>query len=78
MKLSDQIREVILSCGLSRYRIALQAKVPESSLSRFLAGEHGLTTDTLDRIAELLRIEINWRGPRKALLDRHGLRRNKP
>ena len=75
MRLSDQIRRAIKSCGLSRYRIAAEADVAESSLSRFLAKEHGLTTETLDRIAEVLGLEVVCRGPRKGLVARYGSER---
>jgi hypothetical protein len=72
MKLSDQIRSSITSCGLSSYRIAVEAEVAESSLSRFLAEEHGLTTETLDRIGKVLGLEIISHGPNKALLKQFG------
>ncbi len=75
MRLSEQIRKAINSCGLSRYRIAIEANVEQASLSRFMAKEHGLTTDTLDKIAEVLRIDLVCQGPRKALLKKHGVER---
>lgn len=68
--MSDQVRDAIDASGLSRYRIAKEADVPESSLSRFMAGE-GIGSETLDRIAELLRLELRMRGPRADLLRKH-------
>lgn len=72
MALSDSIRDAIDQCGLSRYRIAAEAGVEESSLSRFMAKEHGLTTETLDRIATVLRIELVCHGPAQELLRAYG------
>ena len=73
MRLSDQIRKAINGCGLSRYRIAAESGVEESSLSRFMAKEHGLTTDSLDKIADVLRLELVCSGPRPALLRKYGI-----
>jgi transcriptional regulator with XRE-family HTH domain len=55
---SDQLRDLILSCGTSRYALARQVGVSESALSRFMAGKQGLTLATLDKLADVLGIEI--------------------
>ena len=55
---SDQIRQVIERSGLTRYRIAQETGIEESTLSRFMSGEHGLSTATLDKLAELLDLEV--------------------
>ena len=57
MTLSDQVRKVIESCGMTRYRIAQETIVSQSTLSRFMAG-HAVTSDTLDALAELLGLRI--------------------
>ena len=67
-RLSRQIREAIASSGLTRYRIAEEAGVAQSTLSRFMAGEGGLTLDTLDRIAEVLRLSLVCKGPTQRTL----------
>jgi len=72
MKFSDQIRGAIRASGLSGYRIAKEAGVPESSLSRFMSGATGLSTGTLDKIADVLRLEVVVRGPRKSLVRKYG------
>ena len=65
-KFSDQLRRVLGECGLSRYEIAKRSGVDEAALSRFVNGQRGLTTDTLDRLAEVLDLElIPKRRPRK-------------
>ncbi len=68
--LSDQIRRAIESSGLTRYRIAVESSAEESTLSRFMSGSSSLRTDTLDRIAEVLRLRVECDGPRATLLKR--------
>jgi transcriptional regulator with XRE-family HTH domain len=57
MKLSDQIRRAVDASGLSRYRIAKEIGVAESTMSRFMAGS-GLETANLDALADLLGLDI--------------------
>jgi transcriptional regulator with XRE-family HTH domain len=56
--LSDQLREIIETCELSRYEIAKRSKVDASQLHRFLHGTGRLTTDSLDRIGAVLRLRF--------------------
>jgi plasmid maintenance system antidote protein VapI len=51
---SDELRRAVDACGLSRYRIAKTLGIAESTLSRFMSGERGLTMKCLDRLAALL------------------------
>jgi transcriptional regulator with XRE-family HTH domain len=62
---SDQLRHILNKCGLSRYEIAKRSGVDEAALSRFVNGRRGLTTDTLDRLAEVLDLELVSRRRRK-------------
>jgi transcriptional regulator with XRE-family HTH domain len=55
---SDQIRDVIEASGVTRYALAKQAGIAESVLSRFMAGEQGMSTATLDKIAGVLGLEV--------------------
>lgn len=55
--LSDQLRRLIKAEG-SLYRLAEEADVDRSVLSRFVAGKRGLTTGTLDRLAAVMRLRI--------------------
>jgi transcriptional regulator with XRE-family HTH domain len=56
-KLSDQLRRIIEAEG-SCYDLAERAGVSRSVLSRFVRGERGLTTATLDRLAAVLRLRV--------------------
>ena len=55
--MSDQIREAIERSGLSRYRICKDTGIDKAALSRFMAGT-GITTDTIDKLADYLDLEI--------------------
>ena len=65
-RFSDQLREVVKTCGLTRYRITKETGVNETTLWRFVHGKGGLSTDSLDRIAELLHLEVTMKGPASA------------
>jgi plasmid maintenance system antidote protein VapI len=55
---SDELRRAVNDCGLSRYRICKELGIAESTLSRFISGERGLTTKCLDRLAALLDLHV--------------------
>jgi plasmid maintenance system antidote protein VapI len=55
--LSDQLRRLIKAEG-SLYRLAEEADIDRSILSRFVAGKRGLTTETIDRLAAVLKLRI--------------------
>jgi hypothetical protein len=58
IKLSEQIRQAIDASSLSRYQICKETKILESSMSRFMNRECGLSMECLDRIADLLGLHI--------------------
>ena len=60
-KVSDQIRRAIETSGLSRYRIWQETGIDQATLSKFMSGERGLSTQALDRLGELLNLEISMR-----------------
>jgi transcriptional regulator with XRE-family HTH domain len=55
---SDQLRRAVRDCGTTRYALAKQLGTSESTLSRFLSGERGLTLTLLDRLADVLGLRI--------------------
>jgi plasmid maintenance system antidote protein VapI len=55
---SDELRRAVDDCGLSRYRISKELGIAESTLSRFMSGERGLTMKCLDRLAALLDLHL--------------------
>jgi transcriptional regulator with XRE-family HTH domain len=62
MKLSDQIRQAVDASGMSRYRVAKELGIAESTMSIFMSGKGGLGMDLLDRLADLLEIDIAHKG----------------
>jgi hypothetical protein len=57
--ISQQLRQAIDASGMSRYRICKEIGLPESTMSRFMAGHCGLQlTPTIDRLGELLKLKI--------------------
>jgi transcriptional regulator with XRE-family HTH domain len=56
--LTDQIRDAIRGSGTTMYQLAKQIGVPASTLSRFMAGKHGLALATLDKLAEVLGLQL--------------------
>ena len=57
-KLTDQIRQAIDDSGLTRYRIAQDTGIDESSLAKFYNRHRGLSLDNLDRLGEYLGLRI--------------------
>jgi transcriptional regulator with XRE-family HTH domain len=64
-RFSDQIRRAVDSSGMSRYAICKAIGLPQSAMSRFMAGNSGLSLDTLDKLAELLGFSVATRPKRK-------------
>ena len=58
IKLSDQVRRAVDASGLSRYRISKEIGVAESTMSRFMSGQGGLSLANLDALADLLGLDI--------------------
>jgi transcriptional regulator with XRE-family HTH domain len=58
VRLSDQVRRAVDASGLSRYRIAKETGIGESTMSRFMAGRCGLSLASIDALADLLGLDI--------------------
>ena len=56
--LTDQIREAVKLSKLTSYQICKETGIQNSSMSRFLSGERGLSLAHLDKLAELLGLRI--------------------
>jgi hypothetical protein len=56
--LSEQLIEIIEGGPVTRYRLSKEAAVDASQLCRFVQGKGRLTTDSLDRIGEVLRLRL--------------------
>jgi transcriptional regulator with XRE-family HTH domain len=58
-KLTDQLRQAIDDCGLTRYEIAKRTGIDESALAKFYNGHRGLSMEALNALGECLQLTIN-------------------
>lgn len=56
--LTDQLRQAIDDSGLTRYRIAQETGVSESTLAQFYNGHRGLSMEALNALGEYLQLTI--------------------
>jgi hypothetical protein len=63
-KLSDRVRDAVDACGRSRYAVCKAIGLNQGTLSRFMKGG-GLSLDSLDRLAEFLRLDVEVKIPRR-------------
>lgn len=57
-KLTDQLRQAIDECGLTRYAIAKESDIDESALAKFYNRHRGLSSKALDKLGECLQLNI--------------------
>ena len=62
LHLSEQIRRAVDASGLSRYRICKEAGLDQSAFCRFMAGKVGLLQQNLDRLADVLGLDVVMHG----------------
>lgn len=58
-QLTDQLRQAIDDCGLTRYEIARQTGIDESALAKFYNGHRGLSMEALNALGEFLQLTIH-------------------
>ena len=56
--LTDQLRQAIDDCGLTRYQIAKTTGIDESALAKFYNGHRGLSMEALNALGEFLQLKI--------------------
>jgi plasmid maintenance system antidote protein VapI len=59
--ISEQLRDRIATSQLSPYELAEASGVDRSVLSRFLTGKRSLTLDTVDKLADVLKLRLEGR-----------------
>jgi len=57
-KLSDQLRQAIETADKSRYVLAQETGIDQATLSRFMHGKGGLSTEGMDLLGESLGLEL--------------------
>ena len=55
---TDQLRQAIDDSGLTRYRIAQETGISESTLAHFYNGYRGLSMNALNALGEFLDLKI--------------------
>jgi ribosome-binding protein aMBF1 (putative translation factor) len=56
--ISEELRRQIEQSGMSRYRIAKETRVAESTLSRFMAGRSGLSITAINNLCRLFSLRL--------------------
>ena len=56
--MTDQVREAIDDCGVTRYRISQDTGIDESTLSKFYHGQRGMSLDNLNVLFDYLGLRI--------------------
>jgi hypothetical protein len=72
-KLSDEVRRAIDEAEISRYRLWKLTGIGEATLSRFMSGKGGLSTEGLDKIADILGLSIIVNKPKARKGGKHTL-----
>jgi plasmid maintenance system antidote protein VapI len=62
---SEQLRAAIIASGLSHNALAALTGVTQPAISRFVSGDRGLTTDSLDKLADFLGLSLSAARPRR-------------
>jgi transcriptional regulator with XRE-family HTH domain len=55
---SDQIRDAVNASGKSRYAICKAIGFSQGAMSRFMSGHAGVSLEILDRLAEVVGMEV--------------------
>ena len=62
-RVSDQLRAIIETCGISRYELAKRTGIDAATFCRFVAGDSGLSSKALDKLGAVLGLEVVMRNP---------------
>ncbi len=63
--LSKQLRWYVKNCGVSTYRLERETGIHNSALSRFIRGERGLSTESMDILGKYLKLVLVCKRPRQ-------------
>ena len=58
VKVSEQIRRLVLNSGMSRNQICIAIDLDPAIMSKFINNKGGLGMECLDRLGELLKFKV--------------------
>jgi len=61
LPLTEQLRQALVNCGETRYRIAKNTGIGADTLCRFVNGERFLSAEAMDTLGEYLGLELRKR-----------------
>jgi transcriptional regulator with XRE-family HTH domain len=64
-RFTEQLKKAIDASGMTRYAIAKASGVDQAILSRFMRGQQGLTSDSIDKLCDALGLSLTKRRTRK-------------
>ncbi len=56
--LVDELRDAILNCGQTEYRVSKESGVAQPILNRFLRGERGISLETAAKLCKYLGLHL--------------------
>lgn len=62
---SDQLRAAVDASGHSRLAVGRGAEIDKATISRFMAGQAGLSMRAIDRLVRFLELELGPKGGKK-------------
>jgi hypothetical protein len=57
-QLSDQLRQAVLKCGKTRYRIGVETGIAHSIISRFINHGAGMSLANVDKLCECIGVRL--------------------
>ncbi|MFI5458034.1 MAG: helix-turn-helix domain-containing protein [Isosphaerales bacterium] len=62
---SEELRRATRESGMTRYAISAKTGIAQSTLCKFVQGERGLSLESIDKLMDVLGLEIRPRHKRK-------------
>jgi predicted transcriptional regulator len=62
---TDQLRQIVDDCGMTRYQLSKESGIDETTLCRFVHGERCLSEKNLDKLGRYLGLRIVADKPQK-------------
>lgn len=62
---TETLRKALERCGETRYRVSQETGIPESTLSRFVAGGRPLRGENIDKLCGYLGLELRHKSPKR-------------